>query len=167
MFGFSGASLGTIGALYPSGVRPANHIGEIVSKSQKYVHLDIKTLPNGLAVSKNPTVVTIDSGACEAVCPQQAFPYTHICSDTIEYGKCYGACGGETVRNMGQKDVGFVSGSGTIHKYDFQVGDKITKPLLAVSKICESKKGVFFGPAPRYEPYIIDDPPSVYGRRRT
>ena len=129
--------------MYPSGVRPANHIGEIVSKSQKHVHLDIKTLPNGLAVSERPTTVTIDSGACEAVCPSQAFPHTHICTDTIEYGKCYGACGGETVKNIGEKNVGFVSGSGTIHKYDFQVGDRITKPLLAVSKICESKRGYF------------------------
>ena len=84
--------------------------------------------------------------------------HTHICTDTIEYGKCSGACGGETVKNIGEKNVGFVSGSGTIHKYDFQVGDKITKPLLAVSKVCESKKGVFFGPAPEYRSYIIDDP---------
>ena len=51
-----------------------------------------------------------------------------------------------------------VTGSGTKHRYTFQVGDKITKPLLAVSKICERKKAVFFGPAPKFESYIIDDP---------
>ena len=34
----------------------------------------------------------------------------------------------------------------------------MTKPLLVVSKICEQKKGVYFGPAPKYESFVIDDP---------
>ena len=76
----------------------------------------------------------------------------------IGYGKSYGACGGEAVRSIGAKHLSCVSGSGVKHKYTFQVGDRITKPLLAVSKICEQGQAVFFGPGPKYESYIISDP---------
>ena len=41
---------------------------------------------------------------------------------------------------------------------EFQVGDKITKSLLAVSKLAESGAGVWFGPAPAYESHIVWDP---------
>ena len=38
------------------------------------------------------------------------------------------------------------------------VCDKITKPLLAVSKICEQGKSVFFGPGPDFKSFVTDDP---------
>ena len=62
------------------------------------------------------------------------------------------------MKNIGSKQVKCLTGSGTIHEYTFQVCDKITKPLLAVSKICESGKGVWMGPGPKYEAFIVDDP---------
>ena len=102
--------------------------------------------------------MTIDSGACDAVCPSNTFENTTIGTSNKEYGNSYGACGGETVKNIGCKRVKCITGSGSIQHYDFQVCDKLTKPLLAVSKICQSGKAVFFGPGPKYESYIVNDP---------
>ena len=62
------------------------------------------------------------------------------------------------MRNIECKHFECVSRSGNKHKYTFQVGDRITKPLLAVSKICEHGKAMFFGPGPKYESCIVDDP---------
>ena len=100
----------------------------------------------------------IDSGACDVVCPPSSFPNARLNPKDKEYGKCYCACGGETVRNIGCKKLRCLTGSGETHNYTFQVGDKITNPLLAVSKISETAKSVFFGPGPKYESYIVDDP---------
>ena len=44
------------------------------------------------------------------------------------------------------------------YSVDFEIGDKITKPLIAVSEQCSKKRGVFFGPAPKYESFIVYDP---------
>ena len=107
-------------------------------------------------VAAKPTEITVDSGACDAVCPPNAFENTPLNKNNREYGKSYGACGGETVFNIGSKELTCLTESG-ISKYTFQVGDKLTKPLLAVSKICEAGKGVWFGPAPNYDSYIVND----------
>ena len=101
--------------------------------------------------------LTIDSGACDAVCPPHSFSNTSLNVHNKEFGKPYGACGGETVRNIGSKAVTCLTNGG-VSDYVFQVGDKLTKPLLAVSKICEQGKAVFFGPGPAYESYIVSDP---------
>ena len=42
-----------------------------------------------------------------------------------------------------------------------QVTDCVTRPLMSVPKICESGYGVWFGPAPNYESYIVYDPSCV------
>ena len=73
----------------------------------------------------------------------------------------YGACGGETVLNVGSKTPNLTTSKGPDHSYTFQVGDKITKTLLAVSKICEKGKMVIFGPGPEYKSYIVHDPSCV------
>ena len=44
-----------------------------------------------------------------------------------------------------------------VQKFDFQIGDKITRSLLSVSKVCEGGSGVWFGPAPSYESFIVHD----------
>jgi len=78
-----------------------------------------------------------------------------------EFGKTYAACGGETVTNLGIKSVkcilpGFENGFE--HKsFAFQVGDLVTRGLLAVSKICSLGAGVWFGPAPEFKSYIVWD----------
>ena len=117
-----------------------------------------ENLLRDLVISEKPIVITVDSGACDAVCPPKSFEHTHIDVSNVDRGNTYGACGGETVTNIGCKHVRCLTGEGSIQKYDFQVGDKLTKPLLAVSKICETGKSVFFGPAPKFESFIVDDP---------
>ena len=61
------------------------------------------------ATSNNPvcksTTVTVDSGACVSIAPPHAFPNTVLHSKNAAYGKIYGACGGEAVRNVGEKRV--------------------------------------------------------------
>ena len=44
---------------------------------------------------------------------------------------------------------------------EFQIGDKIIKSLLAVSKLVQSGAGVWFGPAPAYESHIVWDPDAL------
>ena len=99
-------------------------------------------------VDPKPIYVTLDSGACDAVCPPSAFPNIKLNGNNRENGKQYGACGGEAVKNIGSKAFSCVTSGGIQHTYTFQVGDKLTKPLLAVSKVCKEKKGVFFWTRP-------------------
>ena len=117
-------------------------------------------IKDGLCISDRAINITVDSGACDAVCPPGYFVNTETNTKNHDYGHAYGACGGETVRNIGSKFVQLSTETGT-QSYEFQIGDKLTKPLLAVSKICESGKAVFFGPGPRYESYILNDPEAI------
>ena len=64
---------------------------------------------------------------------------------------------GETVTNLGVKNVKCLLGNGSIKPLKFQVGDKITRGLLAVSQLAQSGAGVWFGPAPEYESFIVWD----------
>ena len=61
---------------------------------------------------------------------------------------------GGTVRNLGATSLKRLIDDG-VQAFEFQVGDKFAKPLF-VSKIRESKKVAFLGPAPRCESYIVD-----------
>ena len=166
---FSRASIGSLDRSFPPGVRPPvnPNLSEIVKFKTKNSENSKNNIfrfrarghnKNHVGTDPTPTVVTVDSGACDAVCPPHAFKNTPMNTNNHEFNKSYGACGGETVKNIGCKSVRFVSVTGEKHKYEFQIGDRITKPLLAVSKICETGKAVFFGPAPTYDSYIIDDP---------
>ena len=58
----------------------------------------------GIATSKDVEYLTVDSGACDSISHPAAFPNTKT-KFTSEHGKSYGACGGETVVNMGTKTV--------------------------------------------------------------
>ena len=100
--------------------------------------------------------MTVDSGACDSIVPPHLFPNTKTQKHN-EVGRTYGACGGETVTNVGLKKVNCVLGDGTVKSLDFQVGDKVTRGLLAVSQLACSGAGVWFGPGPEYESYIIWD----------
>ena len=153
-----------MGALFPVGVRPvgstANKVmfSEIVNHNTKHNNVDIHRVSNNIVVDPRPIDLTIDSGACDAVCPPSAFPNTNVDNSNRECGKQCGACGGEAVRNIGCKHFKCLTGEGHKHAYNFHIGDNTTKPLLAVSKMCEQKQGVFCGPAPAYKSFIVDDP---------
>jgi hypothetical protein len=87
-----------VGALNPLGVRPTtnknpNQFSEIVKHNSKQQDVDVSGFKNKLVVDPTPILVTIGSGACDAVCPPGSFPHTNIDIDHREYGKCYGACG--------------------------------------------------------------------------
>ena len=99
------------------------------------------------------TPVTVDSGACDSIVPPPMFPNTPIKKHN-EVGRTYGACGGETVTNVGVKDVRCLMSDGSSKSLKFQVGDKITRGLLAVSQLASSGAGVWFGPGPEYESFI-------------
>ena len=77
--------------------------------------------PEGTLVSKDIEYATIDSGACENICPNSCFPNTPLMA-TAECGFQYGACGGETVTNIGQKPVEFITTNNETYNIDFQGG---------------------------------------------
>ena len=103
------------------------------------------------------TPVTVDSGACDSIVPPSMFKNTKTHHHS-EVGRTYGACGGETVTNLGVKNVNCLLGNGSVKPLKFQVGDRITRGLLAVSQLAQSGAGVWFGPAPAYESHIVWDP---------
>ena len=79
------------------------------------------------------------------------------------YGSTYAACCGETVTNLGVKSVQCLIPSesdnhASIHKVlNFQVGDLVTRGLLAVSQLCDVGAGVWLGPGPEFKSYIVWD----------
>ena len=64
----------------------------------------VSGLPPGWAVSHEVTFTTVDSGACDSVAPPISFGNTER-EKHEDYGKKYGACGGETITNLGVKSV--------------------------------------------------------------
>ena len=104
-------------------------------------------------VAGDITRATIDSGACTTIAPPHAFPHAHI-HWTPKVGKTYGACGGEAVKNIGTKTVRCKTETNKHIDIDFEIGDKITKPLIAVSDECARGNAVFFGPGPSFKSYI-------------
>ena len=79
-----------------------------------------------------------------------------------EFGRTYAACGGETVTNLGIKSVccvvNDIEHQGNVTKtLNFQVGDRVTRGLLAVSQLCCSGAGVWFGPGPEFKSCIVWD----------
>ena len=100
-----------------------------------------------LRIAGAVTRATIDSGACTTIAPPSSFPNTPI-HWTPKVGKVYGACGGEAVKNIGNKTVNYQA-SKKDFKIEFEIGDKITKPLIAVSDLCGRGNAVFFGPGPK------------------
>ena len=62
------------------------------------------------------------------------------------------------MKNIGFKDVTYMTREGQRRKHVFQVGDKITRSLLAVSQECASGRGIWFGPGPEFKSFICHDP---------
>ena len=81
-------------------------------------------LPDGLVASRDVARITVDSGACDAIVPPCIFQHTPAIKHE-EFGRTYAACGGETVINLGVKNVKCLLSSGDIKSIPFQVGDKI------------------------------------------
>ena len=74
---------------------------------------------HGYNVSKVVEYLTVDSGACDSIAHHSAFPNTNT-TVAHEYGKIYGACGGEAVQNMGTKEVHCVTNNGKYSNLSFK-----------------------------------------------
>ena len=102
--------LGGIASVRPIGPiggldAPQHMINQIVKQDVKKIpHVNLSCLPNGFVAAGSPETATIDSGACDSIAPPQAFKNSKTIK-TNEFGKTYGACGGETVTNVGYKKV--------------------------------------------------------------
>ena len=99
----------------------------------------------------------LDSGACEAVLTPQAFANTRTVKTKCT-GMKYLACGGEKITNLGEKNLAATDSEGNVFKLSFQCTVKITRNLAAASKVCESGKGIWLGPGPSFEAFIVHRP---------
>ena len=141
------------------------NINQIVQGTQKLKGppISVPGLPPGCVASHEITFLTVDSGACDSIAPSGWFPNTKItCS--AETGRTYGACGGETVTNLGAKSARCLfsnkdlENNPVIKTFNMQIGDLISRGLLAVSQICAMGAGVWFGPGPAFKSYITWNP---------
>ena len=66
--------------------------------------ISVRGLPPGIVASEEIVVATVDSGACDSMAPSRQLKMTKLVPGP-DIGKCYGACGGETVTNLGVKSV--------------------------------------------------------------
>ena len=62
------------------------------------------------------------------------------------------------MKNIGYRDVQYVTRENKTKEHRFQIGDKITRSLLAVSQECAAGRGVWFGPGPEFKSFICNDP---------
>ena len=87
--------------------------------------------------------ITIDSGAAESMMPK------HLCQDYpmtpgAWTGSLYGTADGGTITNLGERLLVMDLQEGQTRGMQFQVGDKCTKPLGAVSRIVDKGNRVVF-----------------------
>ena len=84
-------------------------------------------------LEKNPTMICVDSGAGESVCPVDAFPdyETH---ETEKVVCKYRAAGGQELKNMGGKRPK-LKVNGVAASMTFQATSHVRKPLAAASRI--------------------------------
>ena len=113
-------------------------------------------LPPHLVATHVAEFVTVDSGACDSIVPPSMFKNTPTRRHE-EFGRTYAACGGETVNNIGLKNLKCLLDNGDIRNIPFQVGDKVTRGLLAVSQLADLGAGIWFGPGPDFESYVVWD----------
>ena len=132
-------------------------ISQIVSCSKKPQETARVTgLPSNFVATHRAEYVTVDSGACDSIVPPSMFQNTPTLRHS-EFGRTYAACGGETVMNIGLKNLKCLFGQGDVKHIPFQVGDKVTRGLLAVSQLAALGAGIWFGPGPNFESYVVWD----------
>ena len=87
--------------------------------------------------------ITIDSGAAESVMPKSACADYPILPGEWT-GSQYGTADGGVITNLGERTLVMDLQGGTTRGMLFQVGDKVTKPLGAVSRIADRGNRVVF-----------------------
>ena len=95
-------------------------------------------VPQGERIS-----ITIDSGAAESVMPKlQCQDYPILPGEWT--GAQYGTADGGIITNLGERTLVMDLQEGSTKGMLFQVGDKVTKPLGAVSRIADKGNRVVF-----------------------
>ena len=85
--------------MFPNGISPAtkpNQLSQVVPnpKNNRVNIIQHVGCPKGLVAHRETIRLTIDSGACDAVCPPHSFDNAALNVHNSEFGKPYGACGG-------------------------------------------------------------------------
>ena len=87
----------------------------------------------------------VDSGAIDTVCGPAHMDQEDIMeTEASKRGMKYCAANGGHIKNMGEGDVKAKSMEGIPLEMKAQVGDKITKMLIAVRRACEAGNMVVF-----------------------
>jgi hypothetical protein len=87
----------------------------------------------------------MDSGAVETMCGKEHLDEEDIAeTESSKKGMRYMAADGGFIKNVGEGDVQGKSEEGIPLKLKAQVGDKITKMLIAVKRACEGGNMVMF-----------------------
>ena len=82
----------------------------------------------------------LDSGAAESVAPSSVAPWVKVCESVgSKNGQTYQSASGTKIASEGEKKLQVVTEDGIEAEATFQVAD-VTRPLSAVSKICD--KGI-------------------------
>ena len=89
----------------------------------------------------------VDSGAIDTICPRGMIGGNELRETEIsKRGGKYAAADGGAIRNLGESKIqGESITDGTPIEFTTQVGDRITKMLLAVRRMTESGNMVIFG----------------------
>ena len=94
--------------------------------------------------------ITIDSGAAVCVAPPSWCPqFKTKQSEGSKTGVHYVTASGNRIRNEGEKQIKIKTKTGDVRQMTFQIA-KVTKPLCAVSKICEKGHIVVFDESGSY-----------------
>ena len=95
-------------------------------------------------VQEGSTRLTIDSGAVESVAPPSFAPAYGVRSSAgSRAGTRYRGAGGNSIPNLGEKKIGVTTEEGQKAAMTFQIA-QVTKPLVAVSKVCDKDNVVCF-----------------------
>ena len=87
----------------------------------------------------------VDSGAEGSVAQPNHFPGDLLPSAMSESGENFRAANGTPIPNLGQKDVDFCVDEGYDCGITFQCAEKIDRPLIAVTQLCDAGNDVFLG----------------------
>ena len=86
----------------------------------------------------------LDSGAAESVAPSSVAPWVKTCESVgSRNGQTYQSASGTKIANEGEKRLQVVTEDGIEAEATYQVAD-VTRPLSAVSKICDKGNIVVF-----------------------
>ena len=88
--------------------------------------------------------VVMDSGAAESVAPSGVAPWIKTKeSPGSREGREYLSASGDTLKNLGEKDLDVFTGEGVPATTTFQIAD-VTRPLCSIAKVCDKGNRVIF-----------------------